>query len=61
MRIPQTPVPSKINYEPGMVVHACNPSYLGGREHENQDSRSAQAKVSKTFNKKPKLRAGDTA
>jgi hypothetical protein len=28
-----------------MVVQDSNPSYLGGRDGENQDSRPAQAKI----------------
>jgi hypothetical protein len=31
--------------EPDMVVHICNPSYLGGRGRRNMVSRLALAKV----------------
>jgi hypothetical protein len=31
------------HYSQAPVAHACNPSYLGGRDQEDQDSNSAQA------------------
>jgi hypothetical protein len=34
--------------ELGVVAHACNPSYSGGRDWEDQVSRLAQQKVPKT-------------
>jgi hypothetical protein len=31
------------------MTHTCNPSYLGGRDWEDQGSRPAQAKVCETL------------
>jgi hypothetical protein len=46
------------------VAHACNPSYLGGRDQEDLSSKPAQAKkVHKTLSQKAlhKNRAGGVA
>jgi hypothetical protein len=48
------------------VAHACNPSYSGGRDHEDRGSKSAQANssqdpVSKKKNPSQKNRAGGVA
>jgi hypothetical protein len=29
---------------PGMVIHICNPNYLGGKDWEDHHARSAMAK-----------------
>jgi hypothetical protein len=34
----------ELRMKPGVVVHACKPSYLGGRDQEDHISRPAQAK-----------------
>jgi hypothetical protein len=34
----------KFKSKPGVVVHTCIPSYLGGKDWENFGSRPAQAK-----------------
>jgi hypothetical protein len=34
----------KLFLEPAMVLHACNPSYSGGRDWEDGNFRPAQAK-----------------
>jgi hypothetical protein len=38
------------------VAHACNPSYLGGRDQENRKSKPAQAKSLKDLISKKKLK-----
>jgi hypothetical protein len=35
--------------EPGVVVHACNPSYGGGRGREDLEFKTGPSKVSKTL------------
>jgi hypothetical protein len=36
----------EINYSQVLMAHACNPSYLGGRDQEDHGSRPAWAKSS---------------
>jgi hypothetical protein len=38
-----------------LVAHACNPSYLGGWDREDQVSMPARQKVSKTISTEKKL------
>jgi hypothetical protein len=38
----------KTSPRPGVVIHICNLSYSGGRDQEDNDSKPAWAKVSKT-------------
>jgi hypothetical protein len=33
-------------HRPGVVAHACNPSYLGGRDQEDCGLKPAQANIS---------------
>jgi hypothetical protein len=35
-----------------LVAHACNPTYSGGRDQEDCDSKPAQAKVRETLSQK---------
>jgi hypothetical protein len=37
----------KKGYSQALVAYACNPSYLGGRDHQDRSSRPAQANSSK--------------
>jgi hypothetical protein len=41
-------------FEPGMVVHTCNPSYSGGRGKRITSSRTAWAKLVRPYLKKKK-------
>jgi hypothetical protein len=38
----------KSRFFPGVVAHACNPSYSGGGDGEDSNSKVVRAKVSKT-------------
>jgi hypothetical protein len=38
----------KAKFRLGAMAYTCNPSYLGGRNQENQDLRPAWAKVVET-------------
>jgi hypothetical protein len=41
-----------------LVAHACNPSYSGGRDQEDHDSKSALANSLKSYLKKPITKKG---
>jgi hypothetical protein len=38
--------------QPGVVVHACNPSYSGGRHQEDHGAKPARQIVHKTLSQK---------
>jgi hypothetical protein len=49
----------KIYFSLVLVAHMCNPSYSGGRDHEDQDWKPARANSSETLpQKKPITKKG---
>jgi hypothetical protein len=40
------------------VAHACNPSYLGGRDQEDHDSKPTRANSLRPYLKKKKITKG---
>jgi hypothetical protein len=54
MKYTQNKLPQRIkNYSRALVAHTCNPSYLGGRDQEDQDSKP-EANIPETVPPKKK-------
>jgi hypothetical protein len=59
---PQTGCRIKITWSQALVAHTCSPSYSGGRDQEDRNSKPAQAKVLRPYiKKKSQKRVGGVA